>query len=95
MTDIVSNHPCSDNAIPSSITTTHTLKDNVVDEPEDEDEDLDDDEMSLRLRREALAALEEEPELSMLLYNTVLAPGVKTFEEAVATTVTYRVCVCN
>jgi len=90
MTDIVSNHPCSDNAIPSSITTTHTLKDNVVDEPEDEDEDLDDDEMSLRLRREALAALEEEPELSMLLYNTVLAPGVKTFEEAVATTVTYR-----
>lgn len=51
-------------------------------------DDLDD--LSRRLRQEALVAIQEEPELTMLLHNTVLAPGVRTFEDAVATTITYR-----
>jgi serine O-acetyltransferase len=50
----------------------------------------DEDELSLRLRQEALQALEEEPEMAPLLENTVLASGVVTFEDAVAATVTYR-----
>merc|ERR1712012_83626 len=52
---------------------------------EEEEEDL-----GKRLRREALEALEEEPELCMLLHKTVLAPGVVTFEDAVASTICYR-----
>ena len=48
------------------------------------------DEMSKQLRREALEAIELEPELSTLLYRTVLAPNVVTFEDAVAMTVCYR-----
>ncbi|CAB9507922.1 Serine acetyltransferase [Seminavis robusta] len=52
------------------------------------DSELDD--LSRRLREEALQALEEEPELTMLLKNTVLAEGVRTFEDAVACTITYR-----
>lgn len=49
-----------------------------------------DDEMSLRLRREAEEALRNEPELCALLHKTVLAKTVITFEDAVATTVCYR-----
>mmetsp|Transcript_4694 Transcript_4694/g.7808 ORF Transcript_4694/g.7808 Transcript_4694/m.7808 type:complete len:397 (-) Transcript_4694:481-1671(-) len=48
------------------------------------------DEMSLRLRREAEEALRDEPELCALLHKTVLAKGVETFEDAVASTVCYR-----
>jgi serine O-acetyltransferase len=48
------------------------------------------DELSIRLRQEAQQALQEEPELAFLLKNTVLAPCVRTFEDAVAATVTYR-----
>ena len=48
------------------------------------------DDLSRRLRQEALEAMEDEPQLTMLLKNTVLAPGVRTFEDAVATTITYR-----
>jgi serine O-acetyltransferase len=48
------------------------------------------DDMSRQLRQEAIEAAQEEPHLRMLLYNTVLAPGVQTFEDAVATTITYR-----
>jgi hypothetical protein len=48
------------------------------------------DDLSLRLRQEALEALKDEPELSVLLHRTVLAPGVVTFEDAVASTVCYR-----
>jgi len=43
-----------------------------------------------RLHAEAVEALEEEPELCLLLKRTVLAPGVSSFEEAVAMTVCYR-----
>jgi hypothetical protein len=49
------------------------------------------DDLSKRLRQEALDAMREEPELTMLLRNTVLAPGVRTFEDAVAHTITYRI----
>lgn len=48
------------------------------------------DELSQRLHEEALQALQDEPELGMLLKNTVLAPGVRTFEDAIACTITYR-----
>lgn len=78
-----SSNPCGE-AIPLNITTTTTI----------DDDDADDvsllDDISRRLRQEALDALENEPELTMLLHNTVLAPGVRTFEDAVATTITYR-----
>ena len=50
--------------------------------------DLDD--LSRQLRREAIEAMHDEPELGPLLRNTVLAPGVRTFEDAVACTVAYR-----
>lgn len=55
------------------------------------------DDLSRRLRQEALDAMEEEPQLTMLLKNTVLAPGVQTFEDAVASTITYRMLLkpCN
>ena len=56
--------------------------DDVVNE---EDEDLDS-----RIRREALETLEVEPELSPLLHNTVLAPDVQTFEDAVAHAIAFR-----
>lgn len=46
----------------------------------------------LRLRTEALETLEDEPELSHLLNLTVLAPGVASFEDAVASAVAYRLC---
>ena len=52
------------------------------------DEEMDT--MSRQLRQEAITAAEEEPELRTLLSRTVLAPGVRTFEDAVAATVTYR-----
>ena len=61
-------------------------------------EDLDSlDPMSRQLREEAIQTAQAEPELRSLLYHTVLAPGVRTFEEAVATTVTYRLLLrpCN
>jgi len=59
----------------------------MEDENEEENEDED---LGVRLKREALEALEEEPELCMLLHKTVLAPDVVTFEDAVASTVCYR-----
>uniref|UniRef100_A0A7S3KZ49 serine O-acetyltransferase n=1 Tax=Amphora coffeiformis TaxID=265554 RepID=A0A7S3KZ49_9STRA len=50
--------------------------------------DLDD--LSRQLRQEAIQTWHDEPELGPLLRNTVLAPGVRTFEDAVACTVAYR-----
>lgn len=50
------------------------------------------DKLSFRLRTEALETLEDEPELAHLLNQTVLAPGVTTFEDAVAATIAYRLC---
>lgn len=46
--------------------------------------------LSARIRREALHALEVEPELSPLLHNTVLASGVESFEDAVASSIAYK-----
>jgi serine O-acetyltransferase len=43
-----------------------------------------------RLHEEALEALEDEPELKTLLHRTVLAPGVSSFEDAVAMTICFR-----
>jgi len=48
------------------------------------------DELSERLFREARQVLADEPELCSLLHHTVLADGVATFEDAVASTVAYR-----
>lgn len=74
-----------DSSIPSSI---HTTMSSPAGNAINKHGDLD--EMSTRLHQEALAAMEDEPELTYLLQNTVLAPGVRTFEEAVASTITYR-----
>jgi serine O-acetyltransferase len=52
--------------------------------------DADDDPYYLQIRREAEDVLGSEPELGPLLYSTVLAPGVKSFEDVVAVTVCYR-----
>jgi serine O-acetyltransferase len=59
--------------------------------------DNDKDELSIRIRTEALEALEDEPELGTLLKRTILAPGVETFEDAVAATICYRLILhpCN
>ncbi|KAL7567521.1 hypothetical protein ACA910_009529 [Epithemia clementina (nom. ined.)] len=46
--------------------------------------------MTQQLRQEALEALKFEPELCSLLHRTVLAPGVESFEDAVAATVCHR-----
>lgn len=43
-----------------------------------------------QLQEEANEALKNEPELESLLKHTVLAPGVKSFEDAVAMTVSHR-----
>lgn len=43
-----------------------------------------------QLHQEALKVKEQEPALSALLHNTVLNPGVSSFEDAVASTVCYR-----
>ena len=75
------SNPCDDAAIPTSIITTSDRR---------TDDMLEEDPLSRRLRTEALAALRDEPELTLLLHNTVLAPGVRTLEDAVATTITYR-----
>jgi hypothetical protein len=48
------------------------------------------DELSTQIRQEALQVLENEPELTHLLQQTVLAPWVVTFEDAVASTVAHR-----
>lgn len=48
------------------------------------------DKLSLQLQQEALEVARNEPELCLLLHRTVLAPGVVTFEHAVASTVCYR-----
>jgi serine O-acetyltransferase len=48
------------------------------------------DELSAQLRQEALHVQEDEPQLSVLLQRTVLAPGVVSFEDAVAASVCYR-----
>lgn len=55
------------------------------------------DELSEQLRREALEVERQEPELGILLHRTVLAPSVVTFEDAVASTVCYRLLLepCN
>ena len=55
------------------------------------------DELSQQLISEAQSVLENEPELCHFLHNTVLAPNVKTFEDAVAHTVCYRLLLqdCN
>jgi serine O-acetyltransferase len=50
----------------------------------------DEDDMYNQLREEALLLLRQEPELSILLHRTVLAPSVVSFEDAVASTVCYR-----
>ena len=57
--------------------------------------ETDDDYFSNRIFREAEETVEEEPELTSLLQLTVLAPGVKTFEDAVAATVCYRMLQCT
>lgn len=66
-----------------------SLDDNNNDE---KNVDKDKDELTERLFREANEMLQDdETELmSKLLYQTVLKPGVTTFEEAVATTIGYR-----
>lgn len=43
-----------------------------------------------QLHQEALNVKEQEPALSALLHHTVLNPGVSSFEDAVASTVCYR-----
>lgn len=43
-----------------------------------------------QIRDEANRVLESEPELAPLLYKTILAPGVTSFEDAVAATVCHR-----
>jgi len=43
-----------------------------------------------RLHREAVEAVDDEPEMRFLLNSTILAPGVNSFEEAVAMTVAFR-----
>ena len=56
------------------------------------------DEFTSRLFREAEDTLKEEPELEMLLNRTVLAKDVESFEDAVASTVCYRLLLhppCN
>ena len=52
--------------------------------------DDDDDEFYHRLKREAEKVLIEEPEMARLLKQTVLAPGVKSFEDAVAQSLCHR-----
>lgn len=54
-------------------------------------------ELSLQIRAEALTVEKEEPPLAMLLHRTVLCPSVKTFHDAVASTVCYRLLLtpCN
>ena len=52
--------------------------------------DVPTDDLWVRLRQEALDTLEEEPEMEMLLRQTVLAPTANSFEDAVAATVCYR-----
>ena len=79
------------------VATTSTTTNNTKNHDNNNFDDDDLDEMSIRLHQEALDAMEDEPELTMLLKNTVLAPGVRTFEEAVASTITYRLLLrpCN
>jgi hypothetical protein len=50
----------------------------------------DDDEFYHRLKREAEEVLIEEPEMARLLKQTVLAPCVKSFEDAVAQSLCHR-----
>ncbi len=73
--------------IPRSITTTAMV--DGIDLP-DEQLDFCSSALWQRLQAEALEALDDEPELSLLLQRTILAPGVSSFEEAVAMTVCYR-----
>ena len=49
----------------------------------------------VRIRREAEEALESEPELGPLLHHTVLHEQVKCFEDAVASTMVYRLLSCT
>lgn len=48
------------------------------------------DEFSVRIRKEALYTLRHEPELEPLLHNTVLAPGVDSFDDAIAHSIAFR-----
>lgn len=59
-----------------------------TEEKESEEEEKED--LTARVFREAKEVLEREPELCNLLYRTVLADGVETFEQAVASTITHR-----
>ncbi len=47
-------------------------------------------ELSIQIRQEALAVEKDEPALSCLLHRTILAPTVETFDDAVASTICYR-----
>jgi hypothetical protein len=49
----------------------------------------DDDDVFYQLREEAVLVQRQEPELSILLHRTVLAPSVISFEDAVASTICY------
>lgn len=55
------------------------------------------DELWTEMREEALKVLKNEPELGTLLHRTVLAPRVASLEDAVASTVCYRLLLqpCN
>jgi serine O-acetyltransferase len=57
---------------------------------DDDDDDDDDNDLYDQLREEALEVQRQEPELSILLHRTILAPSVVSFEDAVASTVCYR-----
>jgi hypothetical protein len=52
--------------------------------------DEEEDPLWARLRREALEVEAAEPELSMLLHRTVLAPSVNSFDDAIVSTLSYR-----
>jgi serine O-acetyltransferase len=56
-----------------------------------------DDDFTARILKEAKQTVQEEPELKHLLSLTVLAPWVKSFEDAVASTLCYRMLLhpCN
>ena len=66
-----------------------TTKDIVESDKKEENGIKDDKNLGVQLKREALETLEEDPELYMLLHQTILALDVITFEDAVASTVCY------
>jgi serine O-acetyltransferase len=80
--------PTVTTTVPSSVTTQPSSSSNSEGSQPSSVFLLDD--LSLQLREEALETLRLEPELCALLHHTVLAPGVVTFEDAVASTLSYR-----